>query len=313
MFKKLIFAIYGFGIGLAFPSYGGDRTDGMVGSEISADLAKRIIGGEEADFKQFPYLVSMYNDYGHKCTGSLLSDRIVLVSGHCLVNKAHFLLPLIRPKDFRIRFGSDKLNTGDEYYRKIQSVHVHEKFRDDIYRYDIGIIVLEKKIEASEKERLGIEYAKIFNRFVYDGIKTVTLGWGYQSQYGHTSENLLVTDIGLSNSTICKAIEGVYEGNNEFNMCAINTEGKGFCVGDSGGPLVLDGDENYSSEVKNAVVGISSTVGGFEPDIRCEKIGTFNLFINTYYYIDWISRISGIPRESLEFYKQDYINSPKSE
>ncbi|OMJ08812.1 Chymotrypsin-1 [Smittium culicis] len=313
MLIRIISVVYCFWLGLVVSSYSGNITEETIKSESSARLEKRIIGGELADFKRFPYLVSMYNGFGHKCTGSLLSDRIVLVAGHCLVNKAHFLLPLIRPKDFRIRFGSSKLNTGDQYSRKIKSVHVHEKFRDDIYRYDIGIIVLEKKIEDSEKERLGIEYAKIFNRFVYDDIKTVTLGWGYQSQNGHTSENLLVTDIRLSNGTICKAIEGVYEGNNEFNMCSINTEGKGFCVGDSGGPLVLDGKENYSSEVKNAVVGVSSTVGGIKPDVKCEKINAFNLFINTYYYIDWISRVSEIPRESLEFYKQDSINSPESE
>ncbi|OSS44148.1 hypothetical protein B5807_11198 [Epicoccum nigrum] len=44
----------------------------------------RIIGGEDAELGDFPYVVSLQKNGDHLCTGSLIDARTVLTAAHCL-------------------------------------------------------------------------------------------------------------------------------------------------------------------------------------------------------------------------------------
>lgn len=44
----------------------------------------RIVGGQDAVPREFPFLVSLTRKGGHFCGGIILNDRFVLTAGHCL-------------------------------------------------------------------------------------------------------------------------------------------------------------------------------------------------------------------------------------
>ena len=48
------------------------------------DQPTRIIGGEDAELGDFPYVVSLQADGRHFCTGSLIDAKTVLTAAHCI-------------------------------------------------------------------------------------------------------------------------------------------------------------------------------------------------------------------------------------
>ncbi|OMJ29885.1 Proclotting enzyme [Smittium culicis] len=182
----------------------------------------------------------------------------------------------------------------------IKSIHIHEKFGHGPSLNDIGIMVLEDVISENQEKEYGIEYGKIFNKLIYEDMKTVAIGWGKQFQDGNSSDKLRVTDILISDSKLCESADFRYDGNNEMSICSENINGNGICGGDSGGPLLYNEDNLESNNAKKAVVGISMKMAGIDQNKKkCEEIGIINYFVNTFYHLDWISNTSGIPRSDL--------------
>eukprot|EP01083_Nonionella_stella_P100641 284128_1 len=48
------------------------------------DKDPRIIGGSNAGGNEFPFSVSMQDNIGHFCGGSLIAPNLVLTAAHCL-------------------------------------------------------------------------------------------------------------------------------------------------------------------------------------------------------------------------------------
>ncbi|OMJ07123.1 hypothetical protein AYI70_g12408 [Smittium culicis] len=116
----------------------------------------------------------------------------------------------------------------------------------------------------------------------------------------------MVSKIDLKNDNSCARADKYWNGNNKHNICAVNINNRGFCFGDSGGPLVFDSRNPLKQNIKNAIVGVVSFVlpvddTGVEV---CEKKDTLYFFTNAYYYIDWISKHSGISRKKLVYYSE---------
>ena len=49
------------------------------------ELDTRIIGGTEAVEGRYPYVVSLRDEYGHLCGGSLIAKDVVMTAAHCQV------------------------------------------------------------------------------------------------------------------------------------------------------------------------------------------------------------------------------------
>ena len=46
-----------------------------------------IVGGEQAERGQFPYIVSMQNGKRHFCGGSILNEMVILTAAHCISDR----------------------------------------------------------------------------------------------------------------------------------------------------------------------------------------------------------------------------------
>ncbi|OMJ17044.1 Brachyurin [Smittium culicis] len=194
----------------------------------------------------------------------------------------------------------------------INSVNVHKDFNKNKRTHDIAIVHLKTKITHKQKKELGIEYAKIFNRFVHNNLKSLAIGWGVQFDGGGASEKLLVTDIIASDYKDCESFNKKHDGNNESTICSRKISGKGICSGDSGGPLIFDEEKKGSNELKNAIVGINAhgMIDGGKRS-KCQDFSALNYYTSTFYFLKWISDTSRIPIKELEYYPKDKKTNPK--
>ncbi|OMJ12596.1 Hypodermin-B, partial [Smittium culicis] len=203
------------GLGLAMSLYAGSDGESKIRSSNTTELRKRIAGGIEANFKEFPFAVSIFENSLQICGGTLLSNKVVLTAAHCLKVLKNNKYVKTDAKLFNVRFGS--ANSADNINEiGVKSTHVHEKFDRMPNHNDIGIMFLEKGITEDQEKEYGIEYGKIFNRLVHEDMKTVAIGWGRQFQDGNRSNKLRVADILLSDYGLCESADYKYDGNNEM-------------------------------------------------------------------------------------------------
>jgi secreted trypsin-like serine protease len=95
----------------------------------------KIVGGENADIKDFPYSVSiaMLNFKSHFCGGTIISNWHILTAAHCVVGRNASLI--------RIYTGNSNLENSNEQSYGILSIIIHPKYTNDI-RSDIAIIMV---------------------------------------------------------------------------------------------------------------------------------------------------------------------------
>ncbi len=56
----------------------------LAGCDPEDMLDPRIVGGKEAGEGAYPFMVSLQDNWGHFCGGSVISDRFVLTAAHCV-------------------------------------------------------------------------------------------------------------------------------------------------------------------------------------------------------------------------------------
>jgi secreted trypsin-like serine protease len=114
-----------------------------------------ILGGVQASEKEYPWLVAHYHSTkGFICGGSLVSKKIVVTAAHCIWNKNE-LYPI---SEYESTYYMGKYRLKDLHEKgyvnsDVQKFFIHENWSPKGFSYDsdIGISVLQKTIEYTEK------------------------------------------------------------------------------------------------------------------------------------------------------------------
>jgi secreted trypsin-like serine protease len=196
----------------------GKNTGSVAGSTDST-----IIGGTDAtgseDFA--PVVVSVYNAAkGGLCTGSIVSDSLIVTAAHCVDGK---------PSDLRLIFGTDIRNEQTRTVKMVDAYKVSPlwPFRSD-EEFNAGDIAM---IKFSGGLPAGYRAAQILNdkSALQNGTVVTLAGYGISDGVAHTGAgNLRYTDVKIQNAAY-----------SESEVLVSQTEGKGACHGDSGGPAYV--------------------------------------------------------------------------
>ncbi|KAJ8976746.1 hypothetical protein NQ317_004298 [Molorchus minor] len=195
-------------------------------------IGGRIVGGNPADIKDYPYQVSVLYDSTHACGGSILSERYVLTAAHCTYE--------ITASHLSIRAGSSYHNSGGQV-AQVSKINQHSQFNIDTYDYDISVLQLATSLV------FGTGVAKISivaaTGTIKNGDTSVATGWGRLTNDGAIPVQLQVVSLPTITTATCQTYYGSGVGGVTDRMfCAGYDEGgKDTCQGDSGGPLVLSG------------------------------------------------------------------------
>lgn len=58
--------------------------DTSCGKHKTNQRLSRIVGGQDAEKGEFPWMVSLTRHGGHFCGGTIISNKFVMTAGHCL-------------------------------------------------------------------------------------------------------------------------------------------------------------------------------------------------------------------------------------
>ncbi|XP_011703282.1 PREDICTED: prostasin-like isoform X3 [Wasmannia auropunctata] len=167
----------------------------------------RIVGGQDAAPREFPWLVSITRKGGHFCGGVILNDRYVLTAGHCLCagpNK-------IPTGQLRVTLGEHNLRAPEVPAAKHESVInavLHPGHKCGKYVDDIALLELARPISWSESVKpacLPVATGKP-GYSAFGGVDAVVAGWGWlgedRSKYKR-ADVLQKVDVRVVTNTVC--------------------------------------------------------------------------------------------------------------
>ncbi|PVU88006.1 hypothetical protein BB561_006072 [Smittium simulii] len=224
-------------------------------SKTSDELGNlRILHGDRANFKDFPFIVQFMQKNGDKtriCTGSLITSSHIITAAHCFRKSIGENYPL---ESIKAYYGSDRsaFYNKDIIPHNLSKVIFFDKGKEEV---DIAVVILEKKVDDPR-----IIPISLYKEAITDDLDLTVAGFGTTSSTEIIPSSFLKkVKVNLSSSSNCKKFEPSWTNNNGILICSEPKENKDACEGDSGGPLViLVDDPNNKNKKIYALVGTVS-------------------------------------------------------
>lgn len=228
---------------------------GLIAAMVATAPAVAIIGGSTVPPGHAPWQVSLQDEYGHMCGGTIVTADTVVTAAHCLEG--------IRIDDIVVRAGVVRADDEGGQDRAVSAAVMHPDYLDTGLA-DIAVITLARPFDlgrvvqplppASPEELAAADHG------------TVT-GWGATDEYDESEPgDLLGVAVPIVSDDACAYLDT--DGPTE--VCA-GGEGADSCYGDSGGPLVivtpdgprLAGVVSWGEECGGASPGVYTEVPAF--------------------------------------------------
>jgi len=203
---------------------------------------QRIVGGMDADIKDFPWQVEMIYGFGrHQCGGIIVSSNWILTAAHCLDG--------FRATDARIVAGITKRSEVDlpeTQVRNVLRVINHPKYDPNELRYDAALIELASPLDLSNPKVRAISMmtgAMAEAGLTKTGTDAIVTGWGVLKEGSREYPDVLqqVTVPIVDSAEAAKYYCPGWVHPEVIAAGLLGVGGKDSCTGDSGGPLVVKG------------------------------------------------------------------------
>eukprot|EP00096_Caligus_rogercresseyi_P011233 TRINITY_DN4357_c0_g1_i1.p2 TRINITY_DN4357_c0_g1~~TRINITY_DN4357_c0_g1_i1.p2 ORF type:complete len:452 (-),score=65.83 TRINITY_DN4357_c0_g1_i1:1528-2883(-) len=248
----------------------------------------RIIGGEEIQENEYPWLCSLRFAGSHICGVTLLSgppqDTILVGAAHCYDKNSG-------PRQYSIVCGEHNLRRADRYEvtMRVIEVVVHPKYRSasrtgyDIAIYKVDTAPLLGKL--IRKKLYPICLPDVDDS--YDDKSVIVSGWGVTQTRRIRGTPILVRSIpNVARHVKVNVLPCTDQDGFRFPdglLCAAD-DGRDSCQGDSGGPLMVQQRNN-----KYSWIGIVSF------GVGCAKPGYPGAYTRTTCFLHWIANEFGLP------------------
>ncbi|XP_063866687.1 trypsin-1-like [Scylla paramamosain] len=231
----------------------------------------KIVGGNFAEFNEYPWQVALLYKGHFYCGGTLISDRYVLTAAHCIRGVSIHNLRVTVGEHIR----SFPIETRSKEYQPVYSIF-HPEFNKTTYNNDIGLLKLSHKINTymwfSRPACLPLPDTD------YVGELGIATGWGRISEKGEPTDTLKEALVPIFPNAVCQALRyRPYEITDNMFCAGYINGGTDSCHGDSGGGLMWEG-----SDGKMDVVGVVSWGQG------CGRHGYPGVYTRVTRYLDWI-------------------------
>ncbi|KAJ1970230.1 hypothetical protein IWQ62_000057 [Dispira parvispora] len=266
-------------------------------STTQAQAASRIIGGEDAQAMQFPFMAHLQlkkGDTYSECGSTIISPEWIVTAAHCVTRKDNGKPYPSSDISFTVGILGDQLLNQ---YTATQ-VEVHPAFDFERVIDDIALVKVSPSIQFSD----SVQAADVWTSKVNDGEMAVAIGWGSVDGVDVSQQASTIQYVGVRISNDrrkCVRIDIAFENSNEDVICTANNPGRDTCQGDSGGPLAIPLSENDSAGNKYALLGITSY--GYSPSSQqsCGAQDGIAFYTHVAYYLPFITSVTGLSEKEL--------------
>ncbi|XP_073833447.1 trypsin alpha-like [Musca autumnalis] len=246
----------------------------FIATNLSVDLVNgqesRIVGGNTAVERQFPYVVSIRRNGEHVCGGVIISKNFILTAGRCVVKSfANNAIESYSPSEFNVRAGSLSLYEQGVLAR-VAEIKVHNNYTNMLN--DLALLKLKEPLIFSDYiQAITLPYyAPSLNTVVH------VPGWGLHKTSGDVNRYLKHLSMEVVDTTKC--LSYLYGEDADASLLCLQYNAGGICTGDVGGPAVYE----------NELVGLAS--------FSIERCGSEypDGFTNIAHYLKWIRENSDL-------------------
>ncbi|XP_059505974.1 transmembrane protease serine 2-like [Stegostoma tigrinum] len=231
------------------------------------NVSERIVGGQLAAPKEFPWQVSLHLNNRHICGGSILTPYWVITAAHC--GERH---PF--PSNWLVYSGIlQQTATHVVNPHSVDKFITHEKFNKVNKDYDIALLKLKSPFMLSDSIR-PVCLPNYGQTFPTGSICWIS-GWGDLWEGGPPPDSLQWTTAPLITYDDCKKL--YFDIITPRMLCAgLEEGGHDACQGDSGGPLTTKQKSLFW------LVGVTSWGYG------CARFGKPGVYVKVTTLLDWI-------------------------
>ncbi|KAG5669857.1 hypothetical protein PVAND_000148 [Polypedilum vanderplanki] len=204
---------------------------------------KRIVNGQEVLPHFYPWIAVMLSPKGnHVCSGSIVSDRMILTAGHCV----YYSKEPLEIKWMVALHSVSKSKALPENIYKTVLFQLHPKFLSAklFDSYDLALVTVDRPITFNEFTT-PICLPEPYEHMRYFNKKVIIAGWGkiQNLRDSPVSDVLLESRVILKTPEMCKLLTGIVGYNDRSMICAheYHTDA---CGGDSGGPMFVETKAN---------------------------------------------------------------------
>ncbi|XP_070504277.1 proclotting enzyme-like [Chironomus tepperi] len=220
-----------------------DKDDVPFGSDVGCGAKNgnmdqnRIVGGQNADPLEWPWIAVLFNGDRQFCGGSLIDDIHILSAAHCIAHFSSWDVArlTVRLGDYNIRISTEVKHIE----RKVKRIVRHKGFDSRTLYNDIAILTLDRKVPFSRGIR-PVCLPSIASG-TYHGQIATAVGWGSLRENGVQPSILQEVTLPIWKNEECKLKYGPAAPGGIINtmMCA-GQAAKDSCSGDFSGPLVVN-------------------------------------------------------------------------
>lgn len=249
-----------------------ENTANSLDAWIVGGKQTRIVGGQDANAGEYPWMVSVQDNYGdHFCGGALIATEWVVTAAHCVEFE--------QPTDIQLQIGPHDISDASQGETiEIDQIISHPDYDPESLDSDIALFHLTSSANSTP---IAMAAPNQEDPLFLPGVNATITGWGAIYEDGPDSDILqeIVIPI-VSNAEADIAVGGGVTDN--MIAAGVLEGGLDSCQGDSGGPMMV-------SDGQGGLLHAGVVSWG----VGCAQPNSPGLYTRTANFKSWIDDILG--------------------